>query len=153
MKLIGYTVDLTFTNTPSVQARVAVADPVTGEERTETMHFVDDDARAIVAMVPNPRGTGLVVDPDGKIDQAKLKTAIAARVAEVSGGTAATTLAARVAAAEEARRAAYTAQEAVKVAEEAKAKLDAEIAEATKRKAAIEAEIAKAAPKPAEPVA
>lgn len=150
MKLIGYTVDLSFTNTPRVDARVSVPDPVTGEEKTETLHFVDDEARDLVAMVPNPApgGTGLVSHPDGLVDGAKLRAKVDTRVAEMRGGAAAVTLAARVAAAEEARRVAHAAQAA-------KTKLDAEIAAARAVKAALDAEIATAkaaaAAKPAEP--
>lgn len=158
MKLIGYTVDLSFSNTPRVDARVAVTDPVTGEERTELISFFDDDARVIVAMVPNPVGVGLVVDPDGKINHAALRSAVTKRTAEVSGGGAASTLAARVAAAEAARKTAHEAEQAAKAAEEAraaataaKAALDAEIAQARAAKAQLDAEIeaakkAKAAP-------
>lgn len=163
MKLIGYTVDLSFSNTPRVDARVAVTDPVTGEERTELISFFDDDdARVIVAMVPNPVGVGLVVDPDGKINHAALRSAVTKRIAEVSGGGAASTLAARVAAAEAARKTAHEAEQAAKAAEEAraaataaKAALDAEIEQARAQKAALDAEIAaaKAAQSPTKPAA
>lgn len=124
MKLIGYTVDLSFTNTPRVDARVAIPDPVTGEEKTETLHFIDDDGREMVAMVPNPNGEGLVNHPDGLVDGAKLRAKAEARVAEMRGGTAATSLAARVAAAEEARRTAHAAQIAAQAAEDAKTKAE-----------------------------
>lgn len=151
MKLISYTVDLSFSNTPSVQARVAIPDPITGKEKVESLLFVDDEARAMVAMVANPNGTGLVNHPDGLVDGAKLTTKLAARVAEMSGGTAATTLAARVAAAEAARRTAHDAQVAAAAAQAAKDKLDAEIAAAKVQKAALDAEIAAAKAKVSKP--
>lgn len=142
MKLISYTVNLSFTNAPSITASVALTDPITGEERTESIAFVDDEARAIVAMVPNPTpgGRGMVADPDGRIDVAKLSTALGARV---NAAKTPATLAAQVAAAEDARRAQRAAQAATKAAEDAKAEAEAETARLKAEAAALDAEIAK----------
>lgn len=150
MKLISYTVDLSFTNTPRVDARVLLTDSATGESKQETLQFFDDDARAIVEMVPNPSpgGTGLVAHPEGRIDPAKLSAAIAARIIEVNGPPEA--LAARVAAAEDARRVQREAQAAAIEAEAKRTAAEAEVAAKRAELAEIEKQIAmKRSAKPA----
>lgn len=162
MRLMGYSVDLSFVNTPCVCARVAIPDPVTGKDKIETLDFFDDEARALVAMVANPDGEGLVNHPDGLVDGGKLRAAVVARITEATQLPEA--LAARVAAAEEARRTARAAEEQKRIADVERAQAEsarsraatemaaalAAVEEARAEKAALDAEIAAA--KAAQPV-
>lgn len=82
MKLLAYTVDLHFPNTPAVHAEVLLTNEDTGEETTASMRFHDDDARAITVLVPDPGAgrTGLIAT--GPLDHDALADAIANRLAE-----------------------------------------------------------------------
>lgn len=146
MTLLGYTVNLSFANAPSVVAQKRIVDSATGEEKIATLHFNDDDARAIVAMVPNPSpgGTGTVSHPKGQIDHNALDAAITARLTETPKS-----VADRVKASDEARKASKAAEVAKVAAEAAQATAEAAMAvaeraerDAIARKVALETEIA-----------
>ncbi len=131
MKLLAYTVDLSFANAPTVVAQVAVTDPATGTESVQSLRFVDDEGRDIHVMVQNPKGDGMV--SSGDIDRSKLDLAIAARLAEAFDAPA--EVGARIAAAEKARKDLVEATAATE-------RLSAEIAAKLEQAAALDAEIA-----------
>ena len=129
----SHRVDLRFLNTPSVTAEVDVTDPVSGDVSSVALHFVDDEARAICEMVPNPNGDGTVAT--GNVDLAELDDAIARRL-----DLAPQRFATLIADAETARRTIRDAQAAKAMADAAKDTAVIEADAASARRDAAETE-------------
>lgn len=157
MKRIAERIDRSFPNAPCVTATYAVDDPVTGKTREIQISFVDDEARQIVPMIPNPTPAddpnvkpedNLIADPNGAPNLAKLDEFAAARLAEAT--TAAASVTARMQQAEDARRTKRDADEGARIAKAAedaaiarKQQLEIEIAELEERKAEAQAAVTK----------
>lgn len=163
MKRTRYQVDCSLANAPCVIASYDVVDPVTGETKAIVLSFVDDDARQIVPMKPNPNpaigedekpllnadGTpfvSLIVDDDAPPNLAKLDELAAARLAEATGAAASVTE--RLVQAEAARRVlrdaeigAQHARDAQAASEKRKAELEAQAAELEQKVAELQAAV------------
>jgi hypothetical protein len=82
MKILGYSPNMRFANAPALSVEVGIDDPDTGEMTSTHLRFVDDEAREIFEMIPNPALGGSGTIATGKIDLDVMQAKVARRIAE-----------------------------------------------------------------------